>query len=169
MTYIKEMHSPIGTLTIASDGVSITGLWMEGQKFFRAGLSAENQDGSSIPAIQDTIRLLEQFFQGKQTEFFNLPLNPQGTAFQKAVWHLLRQIPRGSTVTYGDIAAALEATTGRRTAPRAVGNAVGRNPISILIPCHRVTGADGSLTGYAGGLERKQFLLNLEKTKEPLG
>lgn len=169
MTYIKEMHSPIGTLTIASDGVSITGLWMEGQKFFRAGLSAENQDGTSIPATQDTIRQLEQYFQGKQTEFFNLPLNPQGTAFQKAVWQLLRQIPRGSTVTYGDIAAALEASTGRRTAPRAVGNAVGRNPISILIPCHRVTGADGSLTGYAGGLERKQFLLNLEKTKEPLG
>ena len=167
MEYTTKWKFPIGTLTLASDGTSITGLWMEGQKYFQAGLSSEAQDGKELPVLQDTVKRLEQYFSGICTDFAELPLKPNGTDFQRAVWDQIRQIPYGKTVTYGRIAAALEAATGRRTSPRAVGSAVGRNPISILIPCHRVTGAGGALIGYAGGLERKQLLLELEKTTEP--
>lgn len=163
MKYKVQWKSPIGTLTIASDGSTITGLWMEGQKYFCAGLQQDAVDGSDLPVIQKTILFLEQYFRKENRGNFSIPLSPEGTAFQKAVWALLQDIPQGETRTYGQIAQALEASTGRKTSPRAVGTAVGRNPISILIPCHRVIGANGSLTGYAGGISRKEFLLNLEK------
>ncbi|MCQ2287460.1 MAG: methylated-DNA--[protein]-cysteine S-methyltransferase, partial [Bacteroidales bacterium] len=96
----------------------------------------------------------------------DLPLAPQGTAFRQSVWKALCEIPYGTTITYGDLAQRLSSASGRYVSPRAVGNAVGRNPISIIIPCHRVVGADGSLTGYAGGLERKRFLLRLEGVRQ---
>ena len=163
MEYTTQWKSPIGTLTIASDGTAITGLWMEGQRYFCAGLSPEASDGTNLAVIQDTIRFLERTFLGEPDDLQRIPMAPSGTVFQKAVWSSLAQIPRGETRTYGQIAAAVEAAIGRRTAPRAVGAAVGKNPIAILIPCHRVVGANGSLTGYAGGLERKAFLLNLEQ------
>ena len=168
MNYMTKWKSPVGMLTLASDGVSITGLWMERQKYFQAGLPAGIKDGTELPILQATLAQLKQYFMGIHTDFTALPLNPKGTDFQKAVWEQLRRIPYGDTVTYGQIAENLETSTGRRTSPRAVGSAIGRNPISILIPCHRVTGAGGTLTGYAGGLERKQFLLQLEKETEPL-
>ena len=163
MEYTVNWKSPIGTLTIASDGANITGLWMEGQKYFCAGLSQETEDGSAQQVIQDTVQTLENYFRKKTKAFSHLPLNPQGTDFQRAVWTLLREIPYGETRTYGQLAAALEAATGRKTSPRAVGAAVGHNPISIIIPCHRVVGAGGTLTGYAGGVSRKEYLLQLEK------
>ncbi len=163
MKYQAQWKSPIGTLTIASDGNHITGLWMERQKYFCAGLWKNALDGSDLPIIQKAIVLLDQYFRKESRACFSLPLSPEGTVFQKAVWAILQDIPQGETRTYGQIAQALEATTGRKTSPRAVGTAVGKNPISILIPCHRVVGARGSLTGYAGGIVRKEFLLNLEK------
>lgn len=162
MKYTAKWKSPIGTLTIASDGTHITGLWMENQKHYCAGLSQKTEDGSSLQVIQDTIQALENYFEKKMGAFSKLPLNPQGTTFQRAVWNLLQEIPCGETRTYGQLAAALEAATGRKTSPRAIGTAVGRNPISIIIPCHRVIGADGKLIGYAGGVSRKEYLLKLE-------
>ena len=162
MKYATTYRSPIGTLTISSDGEAITGLWMEGQSYFAAGLSENPLDGSQITVIQRTIAVLENYFQGNGLNTSEICLRPQGTPFQRAVWDQLCQIPVGETKTYGQIAAFLEASRGFKTSPRAVGNAVGRNPISILIPCHRIVGADGRLTGYAGGIARKEFLLNLE-------
>ena len=162
MEYKMQWKSPLGTLTIASDGRHITGLWMEGQKNFCSGLSPNSKDGSTLPVMQTTIVALDNYFQGKREDFSHLPIVASGTAFQKSVWAQLRDIPYGETRTYGQLAAALEAATGRKTSARAVGTAVGRNPVSILIPCHRVVGAGGKLTGYAGGISRKEYLLELE-------
>ena len=167
MIYAVKWKSPIGTLTIASDGESITGLWMDGQEYFCAGLKPNPQDGSQLPVIQKTIVLLEDYFQGKGLDISAICLKPTGTAFQRAVWGILLKIPYGQTRTYGQIAAAVEATRGSRTSPRAVGTAVGKNPISILIPCHRIIGANGKLTGYAGGIHRKEYLLKFENGTAP--
>ena len=167
MQYKTEWKSPIGTLTIASDGSAITGLWMEGQAYWGAGLSDMAQDGTHIPVIQNTIAALESYFMGKDMDLSQIPLAPKGTPFQRSVWALVQQIPAGQTRTYGQIAAYLTATRGSKTSPRAVGTAIGRNPTCILIPCHRVVGANGSLTGYAGGIQRKEFLLKLENGTTP--
>ena len=163
MKYSAALDSPVGTLTLASDGTHITGLWLEGQKYFGVGLDNNAMDCTSLPVIQGAKKWLEGYFQGAKTDYSHIPMLPEGTAYQKAVWDLLRQIPYGETRTYGQLAAELENTSGRKTSPRALGSAVGRNPISILIPCHRVIGVSGSLTGYAGGLSRKEFLLRLER------
>lgn len=162
MIYEAIVRSPLGDLTLASNGTHITGLWIEGQKYFRAGIAEDTLDGSALPVIQRARSWLEAYFLGKNPSFSDIPLLPMGTPFQNAVWEVLREIPYCETVTYGQIAAALEEKTGSRTSARAVGAAVGRNPISILIPCHRVVGAGGSLTGYAGGISKKEFLLHLE-------
>ncbi len=154
--------SPVGTLTLAADetGQALAGLWLEGQKYFPACLERQAVCGG-FPILDRAKKWLDRYFAGERPESGELPLVFRGSEFQQAVWEELRRIPYGETVTYGDLAAAL-ARQGRRTSARAVGGAVGRNPISIIVPCHRVAGAGGGLTGYAGGLERKTWLLRHE-------
>ena len=148
--FVSEYLSPIGPLWLCSDADAVTGLHFTRQ---------DGQAGELLPLHQAAAEQLEAYFAGKRTAF-SLPLRPAGTAFQLAVWQALREIPYGETRSYGEIAAAV----GNPKAARAVGMANNRNPISILIPCHRVMGADGKLAGYAGGIEKKEFLLHLEKS-----
>ena len=157
--YISTADTPLGPVLLASDGEALTGLWFLGQRYEGAGLSPEAEE-RELPVFADTRRWLALYFAGREPDFCP-PLAPRGTAFQQRVWALLRQIPRGQTRTYGDLARELGCASAR-----AVGQAVGRNPVSLLIPCHRVLGADGSLTGYAGGLENKKRLLRLEGALE---
>ena len=160
MDFIWHYASPLGAITLASDGDALTGLWFDGQKHFGAGLSAEPVE-RPLPVFDEAAHWLDAFFAGKNPG--STPrLNPRGTPFQRAVWAALLSIPRGKTATYGDIVRAVAPAGFLRASARAVGGAVGRNPISLIIPCHRVVGADGSLTGYAGGIGRKQALLELE-------
>ena len=162
MQYVSHYQSPLGRLLLASDGESLTGLWFEGQKYFARSLDGA-QIPKELPLFQSAAEWLDVYFSGREPDF-TPPLRPAGTAFQREVWQLLQAIPYGQTATYGALAKEL----GRPAlSARAVGGAVGRNPISILIPCHRVVGADGSLTGYAGGLERKIRLLELEGIPVP--
>ena len=159
--YRCTVSSPLGLLTLASDGESLTGLWLPEQKYFAAGLEADAEEFPDLPIFRQTREWLSAYFAGTALPPMP-PLRPRGTAFRQQVWDLLTDIPYGETVTYGDLAARLR-EQGQSGSPRAVGGAVGHNPISILIPCHRVIGAGGRLTGYAGGLSAKETLLNLEK------
>lgn len=154
------LPSPLGQLTLASDGTALTGLWLEHQKYFGATLDADAVDTPALPVFLQTARWLDAYF-AKQPLPALPPLAPKGSPFRQAVWQRLLQIPYGETTTYGALAAALR-LDGISAAPQAVGGAVGHNPILFLIPCHRVLGADGSLTGYAGGLDVKRKLLQLE-------
>ncbi len=155
MISICRYRSPLGNILLAADDQAVTGLWFEGQKHYAYGLPQDAVQ-QTTPLLQEAVRWLDGYFSGSDLPFC-LPLRPAGTPFQESVWTLLLTIPRGQTMTYGEIAAKLHCLSAQ-----AVGNAVGRNPISILIPCHRVIGARGSLTGYAGGLDRKRALLELE-------
>ncbi len=161
MYYIMTYDSPVGKLTGASDGENIVGLWLEGQKHFGATVEGEMRE-EPLPVLDEARRWLDIYFSGNQLDFLP-PLAPKGSEFRRAVWEQLLEIPYGQTITYGEIARKLEAQLGRKTSARAVGGAVGHNPISIIIPCHRVVGADGSLAGYAGGVDKKIQLLALEK------
>lgn len=146
---------------MASDGTALTGLWFDGQKYFAEGL-AETATAKSLPVFNETVRWLDIYFAGRRPDF-TPPLNLEGTTFRKEVWQLLLQIPYGQTTTYGKLAAQLAAHNDlKRMSAQAVGGAVGHNPISIIVPCHRVVGTGGSLTGYAGGLAKKLALLKLE-------
>ena len=162
-----KYDSPVGELTVCDDGAGICGLWLEGQKYFGMPL-AKGAAPDAPDAFGETESLaaakawLDDYFAGKNPPIDGLTLNPHGSDFQKAVWRELVAIPFGQTTTYGSIAKSLGAKTGRRVASIAVGGAVGHNPVSIIIPCHRVVGASGSLTGYAGGLDRKTWLLGHE-------
>lgn len=156
MTYRTTLASPLGPLLLASDGTALTGLWLEGQRYFAAGLDPAAQEAPALPVFRETERWLRDYFAGRRPPALP-PLAPAGSAFRQAVWKKLLEIPYGQTCTYGALASELGSS------PRAVGSAAGRNPISILIPCHRLLGADGSLTGYAGGVEKKRFLLALEQ------
>ena len=160
MIYIAAYASPIGELTLASDGASLTGLWIRGQKYFPAFDPAGCEPSGADPVLRDTARWLDMYFAGDRPSPNVLPLSPSGSDFRRRVWELLLGIPYGFTVTYGELAA--EIFGGKRPSAQAVGGAVAHNPISIIIPCHRVIGADGSLTGYAGGTERKLWLLRHE-------
>lgn len=153
------LPSPVGPLTAVRDERGVTGLYFEGHSRTpdRTRWGARADDGLDVLATQ-----LAEYFAGARTAF-DVPLHVTGTPFQRAVWDLLREIPTGTTTTYG----ALSARLGGPAHPRAVGHAVGANPVSILVPCHRVVGATGSLTGYAGGLERKRHLLTLEGVLGP--
>ena len=154
------VSSPIGRLLLTGDGHALTGLWMLDAPSFSGRHSARVEEGLTLSpeAFGEVAAQLEAYFAGDLKEF-TVPLAPSGTPFQLAVWTELTKIPYGSTVSYGDIARAL----GKRlVASRAVGLANGANPISIIVPCHRVIGSDGSLTGYGGGLDRKELLLRLE-------
>ena len=158
MIYTAHYTSPLGGITLASDGIALTGLYFDGERDFPDLSAAHKKD---LPVFGEVMRWLDLYFAGKEPDFMPT-LNPTGTSFQMSVWAILRAIPFGETTTYGAIAKQLEKDTGRRMSAQAVGGAVGRNPISILIPCHRVIGANGSLTGYAGGLDKKEYLLELE-------
>lgn len=161
MQYISHYQSPVGKILLAADDVGLTGLWFEGQKYFAQGLDQEQQEAEAAMFIR-TKQWLDIYFSGQKPDF-TVPLHFKGTAFQKAVWEILLSIPYGETMTYGEIAKVIAA---KRELPRmsaqAVGGAVGHNPISIIIPCHRVVGTNGSLTGYAGGIDKKVKLLTLE-------
>lgn len=160
MIYTAHYTSPLGGITLASDGTALTGLDFDGQTYFLENITTNHQQ-KNLPVFEETCHYLDLYFDGKEPDF-SPALNPTGTAFQMSVWAILRTIPYGETTSYGTIAKRLEKSTGKRMSAQAVGGAVGRNPISILIPCHRVIGADGSLTGYAGGLDKKEYLLRIE-------
>ena len=157
---ITRHDSPVGTLTLVSNGSQLTVLYVEGQRYFPDLTVAVKR--ADLPLFNDVSRWLDDYFAGKKPSAQSLPLLLQGTAFRMKVWELLQAIPYGETTTYGELARKLSESEGMKTCARAVGNAVGHNPISIIIPCHRVVGADGSLTGYAGGLDVKRKLLALE-------
>ncbi|MBB6170002.1 methylated-DNA-[protein]-cysteine S-methyltransferase [Nocardiopsis mwathae] len=155
-TLYTTMASPVGEMLLTGDGEALTGVFMLPEP--ECGPGRVEADWKHVPdGFRETRRQLAAYFAGELTAF-DLPLAPRGTEFQLRVWRELTTIPYGRTTSYGAIAAAL----GRPTASRAVGMANGRNPISIIVPCHRVVGADGSLTGYASGLPRKRHLLRLE-------
>lgn len=156
-------YDALGELTIASDGDAIVGLWMEGQKYFGSGLPQPFERRDDLAVLQLACGWLDRYFAGEQPDPLELPLAPRGTAFQRRVWAILAQIPYGSLRTYADIAEQIACEDGRHCGARAVGTANGKNPISIILPCHRVVGSDGSLTGYAGGIERKLWLLRHER------
>ncbi len=202
MTYTAHSNSPLGGITLASDGHALTGLWFDGQKHFPATYRDRTSEDSDLPVFKQTQKWLDIYFAGECPDFIP-PLAPQGTLFQQKIWELLLAIPYGKTMTYGEIAkrhvetrliaslhdatpqsaflrgascsgaslrdASLQGTSIQGTlltknmSAQAVGGAVGHNPVSLIIPCHRVIGANGSLTGYAGGLERKKYLLELEQ------
>lgn len=162
MAYTMHYNSPLGGILLAADEIGLTGLWFDGQKYFARTLSDERIQRET-PALREAARWLEIYFSGAQPDFMP-PLHLAGTPFQKEAWELLLQIPYGQTATYGELAERLAEKRGlAHMSAQAIGGAVGRNAVSILIPCHRVVGAGGSLTGYAGGLNRKIRLLELEK------
>ena len=162
MTYTQHYNSPLGDLLLAADETGLTGLWFDGAKYFADNLPAEHAE-QETPILLETKRWLDLYFAGNKPDFMP-PLHPIGSSFQQAVWDILLQIPYGQTMTYGEIARQLAKKQGRaRMSAQAVGGAVGHNKISILIPCHRVVGTNGSLTGYAGGLDKKIKLLELEQ------
>lgn len=167
--YISRYISPIGEMTLASDGTGLTGLWFQGQKYYGSTLDSASAcvrtDPHTDPVLMQTVRWLDEYFAGR-IPLQRPPLAPKGSPFRQKVWRLLLRIPYGETVTYGALASRLAAEEGRPSlSAQAVGGAVGHNPVSILIPCHRVVGKNGSLTGYAGGLEKKKFLLELEQRR----
>ena len=160
--FICRCASPLGDILLAGSESALTGLWFEGQKHFARGLVQPCQ-ARDLPIFEAARRWLDVYFSGREPDL-DLPLHPVGTPFQIQVWQALRAIPYGQTTTYGEIAKQLAARRGLpHMSAQAVGGAVGHNPISILVPCHRVVGLGGSLTGYAGGLERKRCLLALEQ------
>lgn len=164
MEYIHHYSSPLGGITIAGTETAITGLWFDGQKYFGDTLSPRCEE-KDLPIFEQADLWLNIYFSGKAPDFTpTLFLN--ATDFRKAVWKILLKIPYGKTTTYGNIASEIAKQRGiPHMSAQAVGNAVGRNPISLIIPCHRVVGADGSLTGYAGGIDKKAKLLELEKAE----
>ena len=156
MCFAAHYDSPIGGMTMASEGHGLAALWFDGTRE-EAGFADRKLTKKSLPVFDETCRWLKLYFAGEKPDFIP-PLVPMGTPFQLRVWDILLSIPYGKTVSYGDIARCISPTM----SAQAVGGAVGRNPISIIIPCHRVIGADGSLTGYGGGLERKRWMLEME-------
>lgn len=163
MIYQTSYLSPIGKITLASDGEYLIGLWLEGQKYYFGTLKAEVIEKADLEVFHITKLWLDQYFKQQQPLISSIPLNPQGSEFRKEVWNILCRIPYGQVMTYGEIARELANTLGKETmSAQAIGGAVGHNPISIIIPCHRVVGANGNLTGYAGGIDKKIKLLELE-------
>ena len=161
MVYTYKYTSPIGNMLLAADEIGLTGAWFEGQKHFASTLPSEHAQKETEILVQAR-EWLDVYFSGEEPKF-TPPLNPQGTPFRKAIWEILLHIPYGQTVTYGEIAKVFAQEKGlAKMSAQAVGGAVGHNPISLIIPCHRVVGANGSLTGYAGGIEKKIYHLELE-------
>ena len=162
MDYTWHYDSPLGGMTLASDGEALVGLWFDGQRYFAEALDAEHQE-EMLPVFDDTCRWLDIYFSGKNPDF-TPKLNMRTSAFRKRVWEIMLTIPFGQTMTYGEIAAQIAKEKGlKKMSAQAVGGAVGHNSISLIIPCHRVVGTNGSLTGYAGGIDKKVRLLQMEK------
>lgn len=163
MYYSTTYASPVGLLTLACDADSLVGLWMEGQKYFGDAISEKMTENSDRAILAKTVNWLERYFAGEKPEIPELPLAPIGGDFRQEVWRILCEIPYGEVVTYGQIAKKMAGKMNKRSmSSQAVGGAVGHNPISIIIPCHRVVGSNGSLTGYSGGVGIKTKLLELE-------
>lgn len=163
MTYIYHYLSPLGGITVSSNGTEITGLWFDGQKYFGDTLPKYYEE-KKLPVFEKTKYWLDVYFSGKAPDF-TPPLLMETTPFRKAVWDIMLTIPFGQTMTYGEIAGRIAKQKGlTKMSAQAVGGAVGHNSISLIIPCHRVVGTNGSLTGYAGGIEKKIQLLTMEKT-----
>lgn len=163
MEYTKNYISPLGNIMLSSDGEHLTGLWFENQKYYAATLDPAHET-KDIPVFEETKRWLDVYFAGKCPDFLP-PLAPKGSDFRQLVWKILCAIPYGETITYGEISQKTAQIMGRKSmSAQAVGGAVGHNPISVIIPCHRVVGADKSLTGYAGGVEKKRWMLEMENS-----
>ncbi len=161
--YITEVTSFLGPITLASDGTFLKGAWFKGQKYFGASVKGTPERKDDLDVFDRVRDWLAIYFAGKNPPIDQLDLQPEGSPFRKRVWQILCEIPYGETTTYKEIANKIAAEKQIETmSPQAVGGAVGHNPISIIIPCHRVLGTDGSLTGYAGGLDKKRKLLELE-------
>ena len=157
MVFLWKYDSPLGVVTLSGEGPALTGLWLESQK-----ASVEEGIERRLPVFDDACRWLDDYFSGKVPDF-TPSLDLRGTPFRRDVWEILLGIPYGRTMSYGEVAALVARKRGNpRMSAQAVGGAVGHNPVSIIVPCHRVIGADGSLTGYGGGLDLKQRLLRLE-------
>lgn len=163
MYYSTIYPSPIGNLTLASEGSNLVGLWTEGQKYHGGTIPGQMVEKNDCPVLDAAKKWLDRYFAGRNPSISELPLAPIGGEFRQEVWGILCDIPYGEVVAYGDIAQKMAGRMGKKTmSSQAVGGAVGHNPISIIIPCHRVVGANGSLTGYAGGINKKIKLLELE-------
>ncbi len=161
--YGTTLDSPLGPIPIASDGERLAGLWLAGQKYFAATVREPLEERPDLPIFSRVRAWLNAYFAGKRPAIAELPLAPAGSDFRKAVWDILCAIPYGHCTTYGTIARQMALRLGKtRMSAQAIGNAVGHNPISVIIPCHRVVGANGNLTGYAGGLDKKVWLLSRE-------
>ncbi len=161
MQYTAHYDSPLGGILLAADHEGLTGLWFDREKYYANHLDPEHKEGN-LPALDETRRWLDIYFAGREPDFMP-PVHMIGSAFQMAVWKILREILYGQTTTYGEIAKQIAAQRGAaRMSAQAVGGAVGHNEISIIVPCHRVVGSGGSLTGYAGGVDKKNALLRLE-------
>ncbi|MDV0443304.1 methylated-DNA--[protein]-cysteine S-methyltransferase [Methanorbis rubei] len=163
MYYSTKHLTPVGTLTLASDGEDLVGLWIEGQKYFGDTIPDKMTEKNELPIFVSTKRWLDRYFSGEKPLVSELSLRPHGGEFRQEVWDILCEIPYGEVITYGEIAKKMANRLGKeRMSSQAVGGAVGHNPISIIIPCHRVVGTSGNLTGYAGGVGTKAMLLEHE-------
>lgn len=163
MYYSTCYETPIGEVTLASDGENLVGLWMKGQKYFGGTISNEIMDRSDLPVFDSAKDWLKRYFNGEQPKISELPLAPIGSEFRQMIWKILCDIPYGEYLTYGEIAdMAAEKMGKEKMSSQAVGGAVGHNPISVIIPCHRVIGANGNLTGFASGIDKKMKLLEHE-------
>lgn len=163
MLYVAYYQSPIGQILLAAKHDVLVGAWFENQKYFLGSLKEEQAEQADHPVLLQVRSWLDRYFEGKKPEISELKLAPGGSEFRRAVLELLCQIPYGQVTTYGEISKKIAARLGREhMSAQAVGGAVGHNPISVIIPCHRVTGSGGSLTGYAGGLDKKRWLLKHE-------
>lgn len=163
MIYFTEYVSSVGTLTLSTNGTVLTGLWIQNQKYYPNLANWQQVHPSDHPILTAAVSWLDLYFTGNNPPITTLPLSPQGTPFRQQVWRHLCNIPYGSTTTYGALAKAIAAENRLNSmSPQAIGSAVGHNPISIIIPCHRVVGANGTLTGYAAGTDIKRKLLTLE-------
>lgn len=161
MHYINHYNSPLGKITFASNGKELTGLWFNGQKYFASTLTKEYEQ-KNLPVFEQTAKWLDIYFSGKNPDF-TPPLFLSSTSFRNEVWKILLTIPYGKIMTYGEIAKLMAENRGvEKMSAQAIGGAVGHNPISIIVPCHRVMGKNGSLTGYAGGVDIKEKLLKFE-------
>ena len=165
MIYISHYLSPLGDILLASKNNELIGLWFEGQKYYLGSIKEEIKEKNDEEILIKTKNWLDRYFKGEKPSIKEIKINPNGSDFRKEVWKILCKIPYGQTITYKEIAEKLAKEKGLKSmSAQAIGGAVGHNPISIIIPCHRVVGSDGKLTGYAGGLDKKEYLLKLEQS-----
>lgn len=163
MYYFTKYASPTGPITLVCEGDKLAGLWFDGERYFMDTVTGPITERDGLPILDAAKNWLDRYFAGEKPAIPELPLSPAGNEFRRMVWDILNEIPYGEVTTYGEIAKQMAAKMGKgRMSAQAVGGAVGHNPISIIIPCHRVVGAGGNLTGYGGGIHRKIKLLELE-------